>query len=239
MSLGPKCCPGTSPRVRSRHLTLIRRVLAALNVAEVAGSELRRQPGPTRLLSASEAARLRAMSPRRAAEFARGRDCARMSLEALGLGCSVVEVGESREPVWPSGVLGSITHTAGYTAAISARGEDFVGKGIGIDAERLGALTSQHVPQVISTSEARWVSRQPSPLAAATLCFSAKEAYFKAQFPTRGEWVEFHDLHVELVGKGKFRIFSTLVAPCERPRPTLAEGAFIIEDGLMVVAAIA
>jgi hypothetical protein len=59
--------------------------------------------------------------PRRRAEFAAGRACARAALRRLGINGWPLLVGSKREPLWPAGVVGSITHTDGLVAAAVSR----------------------------------------------------------------------------------------------------------------------
>jgi 4'-phosphopantetheinyl transferase EntD len=53
-------------------------------------------------------------------EFATGRSCARQALAGLGLAPAPILRGAKREPLWPAGIVGSITHCRGYRAAAVA-----------------------------------------------------------------------------------------------------------------------
>src|SRR6185369_16867773 len=70
---------------------------------------------------------------RRRREFVTGRACARRALAALGVPPAPLLPGPRREPLWPAGVVGSITHCEGYRACAVAR--DTAIASIGIDAE--------------------------------------------------------------------------------------------------------
>jgi hypothetical protein len=61
---------------------------------------------------------LRNSVPKRQAEFVAGRICAREALTGWGHDNVVVGIGAHREPIWPQGLLGSITHCADYAAAV-------------------------------------------------------------------------------------------------------------------------
>jgi len=71
--------------------------------------------------------------PQRQREFSRGRFCAHEAIRRLGESASPILAEVSRNPIWPRGLLGSITHCKGYTAAIVGRTSDY--GGIGIDVE--------------------------------------------------------------------------------------------------------
>ena len=66
-------------------------------------------------------------------EFVTARRCARQALTALGLPATAIPAGPDRQPQWPSGVAGSITHCPGYRAAAVAMGTEVAS--LGIDAE--------------------------------------------------------------------------------------------------------
>ena len=58
--------------------------------------------------------------PKRRRDFALGRACAHAALSTLGHDMAVIGRRENGAPHWPDGVVGSITHTSGYAAALVA-----------------------------------------------------------------------------------------------------------------------
>ncbi|WP_440054825.1 4'-phosphopantetheinyl transferase family protein [Pseudoalteromonas sp. T1lg65] len=122
---------------------------------------------------------------KRKAEFLAGRICAR---ECLGLSNATLFKllnAEDRSPIWPPGVIASITHTRGIAAAAVSR--DSVAKGIGIDIER-DMSEKQELElqkQILHSAEYdafQLLSKQiHCPL---TIVFSAKESIYKALYPT-------------------------------------------------------
>jgi 4'-phosphopantetheinyl transferase EntD len=115
---------------------------------------------------------------KRRREFALGRACARAALAGLGHGEAVIAKGDEGAPVWPAGIVGSITHTKGYAAAVAGESRRFAG--VGIDAERKGGVTPQLWPRLFTPTEQEALRARPDPSLAATLFFSAKEASYKA-----------------------------------------------------------
>jgi 4'-phosphopantetheinyl transferase EntD len=82
-------------------------------------------------------------APRRLAEFVSGRACARRALVALGVPDALrraIPVGAHGQPVWPAGVVGSITHCPGRCAAVAAPSDRY--RSIGIDNEVPDASSS-------------------------------------------------------------------------------------------------
>jgi 4'-phosphopantetheinyl transferase EntD len=155
-------------------------------------------PGEPASLMPEESACLGRAVPKRQQEFAAGRLCARRALSAWGQGEAAIRVGAEREPLWPQGFVGSITHTAGLAAAAVAPAE--LCRGLGIDVERSAELGVHLWPAICVRREIDWLESLPAAVRtpAAAVVFAAKEAFYKAQFPTTRQRVGFHDVAIEL-----------------------------------------
>ena len=166
--------------------------------------------------------------PKRVAEFAAGRACAHRALAALGCAPAPLPKGADRSPVWPQGIVGSITHTDGYCAAAVAWRRDIAG--IGIDAEIIGRV-DEDVQRLVCTPAERRVlaAMAEAPRAeAATILFSAKEAFFKCQSGAGGALPDFQDIELQ------WRDGAFSVAPCRGfapARPGRLQGRYRIEAG--------
>jgi 4'-phosphopantetheinyl transferase EntD len=135
--------------------------------------------------------------PRRKAEFAAGRTCGRQAMRVLGLPELPIFRGDDREPLWPDGVVGSITHCDGYCAAAVARAADF--SAIGIDAENNEPLPANVLGEVAFGDELDWVHSLPRVgICWDRLLFSIKEAVYKAWYPRGGRWLDFDQVSVAL-----------------------------------------
>jgi 4'-phosphopantetheinyl transferase EntD len=99
---------------------------------------------PNAVLFPEEEAVISQAVEKRRREFRTVRLCARRALRELGLPPVAVLPGEHREPVWPPGVVGSMTHCTGYRAAAVAHSPDLVT--VGIDAEPHALIASQPSP---------------------------------------------------------------------------------------------
>lgn len=164
-----------------------------------------RGPGDPAALFPEEAQCLRGAVAKRAQEFAAGRLCARRLLCEFGIDAFPILAAQDRQPLWPDSLVGSITHTAGYCAAVAARKNDL--RALGIDTE-LAAGVKQELWRGICTShEISWLQSLPpaEQARAATLIFSAKEAFYKCQFPLVQERLHFHDASVALRAWGAVR----------------------------------
>ena len=122
---------------------------------------------------------------KRQVEFLAGRVCAQQAVEALTGDKPVAILAQpDRAPAWPAGVVGSITHTASYAAALVAADTHY--QGIGIDCEVILSpenLTLQRqicVPHELEALQA--VHSDWTPERLLTLVFSAKESLFKCLY---------------------------------------------------------
>lgn len=142
-----------------------------------------------------EAAQIRHAVETRQREFAIGRTLARRALRRLGWPTSPILSGPDREPTWPLGVTGSITHCDGYCAAAVARSE--VLTTIGIDAEIHAPLPPDVLRLIGRDEECAWIhNRSPRDVFWDRLLFSAKESVFKAWFPVARRWLDFRAAEV-------------------------------------------
>ena len=137
---------------------------------------------------------------KRRREFTAGRTAARAALAAAGGPNIAIGSGESREPLWPTGFTGSITHCDELCFAAVAKVGQL--RGIGIDVERTGRMRRELWRMVFTPAEQTALSEQPDPDLAATVAFCAKEAFQKAQFAASGAIMEMQAMRVELTTEG-------------------------------------
>ncbi|MBT2479334.1 4'-phosphopantetheinyl transferase superfamily protein [Streptomyces sp. ISL-94] len=132
-------------------------------------------------------------------EFATVRACARAALAGLGLPPAPVLPGRRNVPRWPKGVVGSMTHCAGYRAAAVARTREV--HAIGIDAEPNLPLPDGVLESIATAGERAWVSAAPRSGGVhwPRLLFSAKESVYKAWFPLTGTEIDFPDATIHVL----------------------------------------
>jgi 4'-phosphopantetheinyl transferase EntD len=174
-------------------------------------------------LHPEEAIHVAGAADRRRRDFALGRACARTALEGFGHGSAVITKGEDGAPLWPPGIIGSITHTQGYAAALAGERRNFAG--IGIDAERAGGVGRDLWPRLFSPAEQEQIEHHVDPLLAATLFFSAKEASYKA-WALKGA-PGFRDIEIVLEDGG-------FIAGRAQAR---LKGCYAVDKGIVLVAA--
>lgn len=153
-----------------------------------------------RVLLHAEREYVDAANAKRCGEFAIGRYCARLALGHLGLPPKPILRDENGAPIWPEGILGSISHTRGLTVAIVVA--EKLGKGVGVDAEYIRGRFPPDVFATIGTArEKDLISRHPEPTRDRLryAIFSAKESVFKCLYGAFKErWpLEAIDIHVD------------------------------------------
>jgi 4'-phosphopantetheinyl transferase EntD len=179
----------------------------------------------------------RAVEKRRR-EFATARDCARRALQGLGIAPVAIRTGERGEPLWPSGVVGSITHCSGYRACAVAKAGDV--SAVGIDAEVHEPLPDGVLEQVAFGRELAMVADRAAGVCLDRLLFSAKEAIYKAWFPLAERWLGFEDVELAIdVDGGTFRAGLLIPGPMvDGTRLTEFRGRWRVDDGIVAAAAI-
>ena len=186
--------PGRNPACSSSLLT-------ALFPPGICAAELR-TPGQLSLLFLEEARHIGTAAVKRAREFAAGRLCARRALAESGSIEVPLEVGSDRQPCWPPGFTGSITHAEGFCGAAVAKRSHI--RALGLDAEVIGKMSPEIWPDILAPTEAVWIRTLPpaEQLNATALIFSSKEAFFKCQFAVTGEWLDFQAVALGFSGRG-------------------------------------
>jgi 4'-phosphopantetheinyl transferase EntD len=171
--------------------------LAAMFPMAVQAAELRGTGDPTQLLPRERDGKER-WAEKRLREFAAGRQCARLALQRLGYPPSPLLSLPDRRPDWPSGVTGSITHCAGLACAVVAPVK--LVRSLGVDVEVVDAVEEHLWSRVLNAAERLWLETCPEQERRlwATVIFSAKEAFYKCQYPVTAKWLEFEDVQVAL-----------------------------------------
>ncbi|MDP5367552.1 MAG: 4'-phosphopantetheinyl transferase superfamily protein [Paracoccaceae bacterium] len=174
--------------------------IAALYHADVAVAVLPVAADHPPLLPVEEPAIARAV-PGRRAEFTAGRAAARLAMQRLGLMPQAVPAAPDRSPIWPAGLTGSISHAAGFCAAVLARE---AGQRLGLDIEDPAPLDTDLWPLVLTPDEIASLDLLPATARglAAKRIFGIKEAAYKAQFPLTGAVIGFQALQVTLTDGG-------------------------------------
>jgi 4'-phosphopantetheinyl transferase EntD len=172
----------TDARLRARLLTLVPCGVAA--AARIIRAD------DDKYLTRSESERMRKCVPRVRQASGAARALARELLVGTEERGPDIGRGSHGEPIWPKGVIGSLTHDNRIAAAVIGINCKWAGLGIDVESgEPPGELAG-----LIATAE----ELQEARAAGATLrqIFSIKEAVFKAAFPLDRAMLDFHDVKV-------------------------------------------
>lgn len=191
------------------------------------------------LLPEEEPLVARAVAVRRA-EFTTVRTCARIALAELGRPPVPLLSGPKREPLWPAGIVGSLTHCAGYRAAAVAPADLLAS--LGIDAEPHEALPDGILERVSLPRERDRLGRLPPGVHWDRLLFSAKESVYKTWYPLARRWLGFEEAELEFrpgpdPARGTFAADVLVPGMTVGGRPvTVLDGRYAVGGGLLVTA---
>lgn len=177
-------------------------------------------------LDESELAVIQRAVPKRRREFVVGRRLAHELLAERDVHDFALLPDEDRCPVWPKGLLGSISHCARFCAVVVASGESV--RSVGVDVESAEPLDDKLIDRIALPEELSGLSPEIS-RDRSKLLFSIKEAVYKCQFPLSRTFLGFHDVRVE-IEDDRFRAFigeekaARLAAPVVCGRFALREG---------------
>ena len=174
-------------------------------------------------LFAGERGAVEGASPLRRAEFATGRWCARAALEQVGGPTGIPLLpDDAGAPLWPPDLVGSITHTQGWTGAVAARTGWRRGvRSLGLDAETASALPPGVIDVVASPRERADLERLASTNGTTpwdTVLFGAKEAVYKAWYPLGGVVLAHDAVEVRLTADGRFAAAVLVPTTSRAPR---------------------
>ncbi|AZA13814.1 4'-phosphopantetheinyl transferase [Corynebacterium choanae] len=170
----------------------------------------------------------------RKSQFADARWCAHQALRELGISSPApIEQGEKGMPMFPAGVTGSITHSAGLRAAVVAPQRTIAS--LGIDVEPARCFSDSILQHIASDSEQQqvWELQRAGLLYADRIVFSAKEAAFKAWYPIALRYLDFQEVQIDVRMNGTFVAYPLLQ---DAPVPFI-EGKWGVAHGFIMSSA--
>lgn len=156
----------------------------------------------TPVCSAEEALIEKAVDKRKR-EFRAGRNCAHALFKEHSIRCNALLKGVQREPAWPEGWVGSISHTKGLCAVAIAPNNLY--RSLGLDVEQDTPLSADILNMICGPTEQDQFTQlsfsagqniASYPLDKVT--FSAKESIHKAYFPLNHHTLDFLDARITL-----------------------------------------
>lgn len=177
----------------------------------------RRLDAPPPDLPLAEASAIEGAVDKRRREFAHGRALSRSLLERLGCRQPVIPRLADRSPGWPSGFAGTLSHTDEAVIAAVALDD---GTGCGLDLEPEGELDSSLVELLLHPDE------PPPPPELSKVLFSAKEAFYKAQYRHTKTLLDFKQVRLLMnPAEQRFEVVA-IESPCRAHLPTRMQGGW-------------
>lgn len=179
---------------------------------------------------------------KRQAEFFYGRLCARAALARLQADPSPIPIGCMREPVWPSHIRGSITHSRSMAAAVALPASLYGGVGIDIEEVAASAALDSLTSIVASTREMAYLATLTgwrSIDVLLTIVFSVKESFFKSVFNEVQRFFDFNAVEIEHIDVAQGTVWFAIRQPlCARFGPgDRCRARFALIDGTHVMTA--
>ncbi|WP_170940461.1 4'-phosphopantetheinyl transferase superfamily protein [Pseudoalteromonas sp. NBT06-2] len=134
---------------------------------------------------------------KRQAEFLAGRYGAMRVLAEIGYDNLEIPIGSYRNPIWPEGVVASISHTDSQIVCMASLkvDNDYLGVDVEVWLEPKVAMEIKHI--VLNERERMFLSKCNLSLSRLiSICFSAKESLFKAVFPYVNKYLDFSDSEI-------------------------------------------
>lgn len=152
------------------------------------------QPSDEAFLCCDAYQSLQRAAPKRKAEFVAGRLMAMKALAYIDKPTMDIEIGQHRAPIWPSGVVGSISHHSSIAMSCATLANHYCC--LGLDIETVIPESQAQQIQALVCNDDELALQPSSGLSLAefvTLLFSAKESLFKAVYPRLKRYLEFSD----------------------------------------------
>jgi len=183
-----------------------------------------------------EEALIRAAMSKRQREFRSGRHFARKLLGSLGYCATEILARPDGDPIWPVGTCGSIAHSGELVLVIV--GETGFFQGIGIDLEVDFVVDPEFRSLVCRPEEilqqGKFLQRG---LNIAKFCFVAKEAFYKAIFPTSRRFLNFDQVYVHFdLDTNSFKCYVEDVEGCNSLRRAEGCGYFSFTERSLLAA---
>ncbi len=165
-------------------------------------------------------------------EFSTGRLCARQALSQLGIKPQALLKGTKREPLWPEGIKGSISHSSECGIAVVSCDVDLIS--IGIDVELIEPISESVCDMICTQDEIDALGNRSHDPIAWKLMFSAKESIYKCLYPVVKKWIGFSDAQLQFdFSAGTFSIIMRNSLKIQKKYCDNMKGRFVFGDGYL------
>lgn len=161
----------------------------------------------TETLTFFEKAIVQSAGEKRQRDFSTGRFCAKKALEKFGLSHIDILTGAGKEPLWPPGIVGSISHSGKLAGAVVAKADDVMA--VGMDIETIGGVKPGMWDLIFTAHEQAFLNglaNNDEIWLFSTLLFSFKESFYKLQYPLTALFLDFKDVEIHYKN-GDFNLY--------------------------------
>lgn len=141
-------------------------------------------------------------SLKRINEFSTGRYGIRCLLKSYGINYFPITHDQKGMPIFPNGIIGSISHTDRKCCIAMSTNEEY--RSIGVDIEEYSKLNLDLCKYFLHKKEIEFVYSQMDtyPQIMAAVLFSAKEAFYKMQYSISKTYLDFLDVETTYIKAG-------------------------------------
>jgi len=138
-------------------------------------------------------------------EFYAGRWCAAQAIYQKSRRYLTPMINADRSPLWPAGIVGSISHSQDKAISVVASTDKCAGLGVDIQDEISTGERSDILDLILNTDEAK-LCRNLTGQKSFEVFFSAKESIYKALYPNCLDMFEHKDVEVVSVNEHNFTL---------------------------------
>lgn len=162
---------------------------------------------------------------KRQRQFRAGRNAAHAALRQLDAPTGPLLRGENRQPTWPQGFFGSISHC--NDSCVAACAKEGVIVSLGLDVEPLEPLKPGINCYIETDDEREFMQRHPE--LPPRLIFSAKESLYKCYYPLVERFFGFHSVVLDIdISRQQYRFRPSAACKIDFPQNHTFHGRYLI-----------
>ncbi|MGD8912350.1 MAG: 4'-phosphopantetheinyl transferase superfamily protein [Candidatus Thiodiazotropha sp.] len=164
---------------------------------------------------------------KRQRQFRAGRNAAHAALRQLDAPSEPLLRGENRQPIWPQGFFGSISHCDDSCVAACAKDGAIVS--LGLDVEPLEPLKPGLARYIETEDEREFMQRHPE--LPPRLIFSAKESLYKCYYPLVQRFFGFHSVVLDIdISCQRYRFRASAACNIDFPQDLTFHGRYLLTE---------
>ena len=148
-------------------------------------------------------------SDKRKRDFSAGRIAAKAALSKSGFKEEFSLINSNRIPEWPTGFVGSISHSNNMAISVVAKSNNYNSLGVDIESRKKN-LSKDLIKKITTDKEQRWLNSKKDFSTYGLILFSAKESIYKSLSSIGFTNIGFKDVNLAILER-EFRIEAEFV----------------------------